>query len=212
MPRSEFAQQLGLAQRHLSKTDPLMRRLIRAHGPCGLVPAWKQTPYQALIEAVIYQQLNGKVAATILGRLVALFPDSSFPSPAQLLAASEELLRSAGLSRQKAAYIRDIAAHAQCGIVPLRRAAIARASEEAIIERLTAVKGIGRWTVEMLLIFSFGRLDVLPVDDYGVRKGFTSASRRAEPIKPRELRQIGEIWAPYRSIAAWYLWRAAEAA
>ncbi|MBK7662542.1 MAG: DNA-3-methyladenine glycosylase 2 family protein [Sterolibacteriaceae bacterium] len=211
MSQRAYPKQLALAQRHLSRADPLMRRLIRAHGACGLEPAWARSPYEALIEAVIYQQLNGNVAGKIFRRFVELFPGAPFPPPAQVLAASDGAMRSAGLSRQKIAYIRDIAAHTGSGVVPLKRAAIARSKDEAIIERITQVKGIGRWTVEMLLIFTLGRLDVLPVDDYGVRKGYTRAAGADEPVKPRELRERGEIWAPYRSVASWYLWRAAEA-
>lgn len=212
MSQRAFPEQLAAAQRHLSRADPLMRRLIRAHGPCGLDPAWRRSPYEALIEAVIYQQLTGNVAAKIFQRFVGLFPGAPFPAPAQVLAASDEAMRSAGLSRQKIAYIRDIAAHTCSGVVPLKRAAIARSKDQVIIERITQVKGIGRWTVEMLLIFTLGRLDVLPVDDYGVRKGYTRAVGGNEPVKPRELRERGQIWAPYRSVASWYLWRAAESA
>ena len=211
MSRRDYPKQLEIADRHLGRTDPLMRRLVRAHGPCGLEPAWKRSPYEALVRAVIYQQLTGHVAGKIMERFVDLFPEAQFPGPDALLGASEELLRSDGLSRQKAGYIRDIALHARTGVVPLRRSAIARAGDEAIIERLTQVKGIGRWTVEMLLIFTLGRLDVLPVDDYGVRQGYVRAAGRDDPVKPRELGEIGTRWAPYRSVATWYLWRAAEA-
>jgi len=211
MSRHEYSEQIALARRHLGRADPLMRRLVCAHGPCGLEPAWRRSPYEALIRAVIYQQLTGHVAGKILGRFVDLFPGARFPLPADVLGASDEVLRSAGLSRQKAGYIRDVARCAQSGVVPLKRGAIARVGDEAIIERLTQVKGIGRWTVEMLLIFTLGRLDVLPVDDYGVRKGYMRASGSDELPKPRELQRIGEIWVPYRSVAAWYLWRASEA-
>jgi DNA-3-methyladenine glycosylase II len=189
--RQEFPEQLVIASRRLGRADPLMRRLVRTHGPCGLKPAWRRSPYEALIRAVIYQQLTGHVAGKIMERFVGVFPDTSFPAPDAILRASDELLRSAGLSRQKTGYIRDIAQHAQGGLVPMRRTAIARAGDEAIIERLTQVKGIGRWTVEMLLIFTLGRLDVLPVDDYGVRKGYTRAAGREEPVNPRELGRIG---------------------
>ncbi len=212
MSRSTYAARLALAEKHLSKADPLMRRLIRAHGPCALQPHWRRSPYAALVQAVVYQQLNGKAAATIFQRFLDLFPAAPFPTPAQVLAAGDEALRSAGLSRQKVAYIRDIARQAHAGVVPLKRAAIARSSDEAIIARITQVKGVGRWTVEMLLIFTLGRLDVLPIDDYGVRKGYCQASDRDTPVSPPELRDIGERWAPYRSVAAWYLWRAADAA
>ena len=212
MLRSTYLAELALAEKHLSKADPLMRRLVRAHGRCGLQPEWKRPPFEALVEAVVYQQLNGKVADKIFQRFIELFPATPFPTPAQVLEASDEAMRSAGLSRQKTATIRDIALHAHSCLVPTKRAAIARSSNEAIIERLTQVKGIGRWTVEMLLIFTLGRLDVLPVDDYGIRKGYTRAAGLDEPVSPRELREQGAIWAPYRSVASWYLWRAAESA
>lgn len=211
MSRKIYPEQLGLAEKHLSKADPLMRRLVRAHGPCLMAPDWKRSPFEALVQAVIYQQLNGNVAGKILQRFVDLFPGAPFPTPAQVLAIDDDALRSAGLSRQKMAYIRDIALQTTAGVVPLKRAAIARSSDEAIIERITQVKGIGRWTVEMMLIFTLGRLDVLPVDDYGVRKGYSRADGRDDFVAPRELREIGGIWAPYRSVATWYLWRAAEA-
>lgn len=212
MSRSTYSDQLALAEKHLSKADPLMRRLIRAHGPCGLQPHWQRSPYAALVQAVVYQQLNGNVAGKIFQRFVDLFPGATFPTPAQVLAASDEALRSAGLSRQKMAYIRDIARQTDSGVVPLKRSAFARTGDEAIIKRITQVKGIGRWTAEMLLIFTLGRLDVLPVDDYGVRKGYMRAKGQDHPVNPRELREAGEPWLPYRSVASWYLWRAAEAA
>lgn len=188
-----------------------MRRLVRMHGPCELKPNWKRSPYPALVQAVIYQQLSGNVAGKIFQRFVELFPGVPFPTPAQVIAASDDALRSAGLSRQKIAYIRDIAQHTDSGVVPLKRSAIVRTGDEAIIERITKVKGIGRWTAEMLLIFTLGRLDVLPADDYGVRKGYALAEGRDAPVTSVELREAGAVWAPYRSVASWYLWRAAEA-
>ena len=210
MSRRDFPQQLALADKQLAKADPTLRRLIRAHGPCGLAPAWRRVPFQALVQAIIYQQLHGRAAATILQRLIDLFPDAEFPTPQHLLAASDPALRGVGLSRQKMGYLRDLAAKTEAGLVPLRRAALARASDEEVIARLTQVKGIGRWTVEMLLIFTLGRLDVLPVDDYGVRKGYTRAAGRDTPVTPTELRRLGDAWAPWRSVAAWYFWRESE--
>ena len=212
MTKAEFALSLRAAERSLARRDPLLRALIRQHGPCTLEPRWRQTPYQSLVRAVVFQQLSGKAAATILGRVLALFPEVSFPSPEQLLAADEDMLRSAGLSRQKSTYLREIAAQAVAGVVPTRRSGLSRLDDEAIIERLVAVKGVGRWTVEMMLMFTLGRLDVWPVDDYGVRKGYSIAAGLDDLVSPRELRGIGEAWAPWRSVAAWYFWRAAEAA
>jgi 3-methyladenine DNA glycosylase/8-oxoguanine DNA glycosylase len=210
--RHDFPAHLVLAERHLAKTSATMRGLIRRHGSCGLSPKWDQRPFDALVRAVIYQQLHGKAAATILRRFVDLFPDAAFPKPEHVLAATDEELRSAGLSRQKLSYIRDLAVHALSGGIPVRRSQLARLSDAAIIERITQVKGIGRWTVEMLLIFSFGRLDILPVDDFGVRKGYTKAFRCSAPVTLNELRERGQAWAPYRSVAAWYFWREAETA
>jgi DNA-3-methyladenine glycosylase II len=212
MNQSEFSDALRLAEKCLGKSDPLMRQIIRRHGPCTLSPNWRRTPYQSLVQAVVYQQLSGKAAATIFDRFLALFPGERFPAPERVAAVDEELLRGAGLSRQKAAYIRGIAKHAVTGIVPTRRAALARARDEEIIERIVAVKGVGRWTVEMMLIFTLGRLDVWPVDDYGVRKGYSRAVGREDLVSPKELRQHGNAWAPYRSVAAWYFWRESEAA
>ena len=197
------------AGRHLAR-DPVMRALIRRHGPSGLAPHGR-SPYEALTRAIAHQQLNGRAAETILGRFVALFPSGRFPAPAAVLAARTTTLRRAGFSRAKVRALKDIARHALTGVVPTRRAC-RRLSDDEIIERLTPIRGVGRWTVEMLLIFTLGRLDVLPVDDFGVREGFRVAyGRRAQP-KPKALLAYGERWRPYRSFAAWYLWRAANEA
>ena len=206
-----FAAELYKAEKRLAKDCPLMRRLIARHGPCRLSPEWRRSPYESLVRAVVHQQLHGKAAATILQRFVALFPESRFPTPEGVLGASEEQLRSAGLSRQKIAAIRDLAQKTDEGLVPGRRSEIKLCSDDEIIARLTQVRGVGPWTVEMLLIFTLGRLDVLPVDDYGVRSGYAKASRLEQPPTPGELRETGKKWAPYRSIAAWYFWREADA-
>jgi 3-methyladenine DNA glycosylase/8-oxoguanine DNA glycosylase len=165
--------------------------------------------------------LNGKVAATITNRVKALFPENTrrirtrhgeataFPSPEQILAATPELLRSAGLSQAKMLAIRDLAEKTLDGTVPTVRAAH-KMSDDELSEHLTQVRGIGRWTVEMLLIFRLGRPDVLAVDDYGVRKGFAKMHHMDELPKPKELQALGEKWRPHRSVACWYLWRAAE--
>jgi DNA-3-methyladenine glycosylase II len=197
------------AHRHLAR-DPVMRRLIRLHGPCPLAPG-RWSPYEALTRAIAHQQLHGRAAESILARFVALFGNGRFPSPADVSAARAARLRRAGFSRGKVRAIKDIARHALAGAVPTRRAA-ARLEDDAIIEQLTQIHGVGQWTVEMLLIFTLGRLDVLPVDDFGVREGYRVAYGRRERPTPTELRAIGEQWKPYRSIAAWYLWRAASAA
>ncbi len=194
------------ARRHLAR-DLVMRALIRRHGPCRLEPHGS-SPYETLVRAIAHQQLNGRAAETILGRFVALFPKGRFPAPAAVLAVSAARIRSAGFSRAKVRAIKDIARHAVKGVVPTRRAC-GRLSDEEMIDRLTPIHGVGRWTVEMLLIFTLGRPDVLPVDDFGVREGFRHAyGRRTQPT-PKALRVFGERWKPYRSVAAWYLWRAA---
>ena len=206
---------------HLSSVDRKLGKIIAKAGPCGLQPEETQNLFESLMEAIIYQQLNGKVAATITNRVKALFPENTrrirtrhgeaaaFPSPEQILAATPELLRSAGLSQAKMLAIRDLAAKALDGTVPTVRAAH-RMSDEDLVEHLTQVRGIGRWTVEMLLIFRLGRPDVLAVDDFGVRKGFAKMNQMDELPKPKELQAYGEKWRPYRSVACWYLWRAAE--
>lgn len=197
------------AVEHLSRTDPILRRLIKTVGPCTLRPKDRRSPYEALVTSVAYQQLNGTAAATILGRVKALFPGKKFPSPEDLLATPEELLRGAGLSRAKTIAIKDIAAKAVDGTVPPRRA-MARMADAEIVERLTTLRGVGPWTVEMLLIFTLGRADVLPVTDYGVRKGFALTYGWKELPKPKELLAFGEKWRPYRTTASWYFWRALD--
>ena len=194
----------------LARADPLMRRLVARHGPCTLAPQWRRSPWEALVRAVMHQQVHGRAAEAILGRFMALCPGPAFPTPEAVLALDEDTLRGAGLSRAKAGYVRAIAEAAVAGVVPRRRAELADLDDEAVIARLTTVRGVGRWTVEMLLIFTLGRLDVLPVDDFGVRAGFVRSSRGRTEVKPSELRAIGERWAPWRSVAAWYLWRATD--
>jgi methylated-DNA-[protein]-cysteine S-methyltransferase len=193
----------------LKKKDRTMAALINAVGPLTLRPLEGRGPFESLVEAVVYQQLTGKAAATILARVKALFPEKDFPSPEDLLAISEEELRGAGLSRAKAASLKDIASKTIDGLVPAARTA-ARLDDEEIIRRLTAVRGVGRWTVEMYLIFVLGRPDVLPSDDYGVRKGFAHVYRRKSLPAPKDLEAFGERWRPYRTAASWYLWRALD--
>ena len=206
---------------HLSRVDRRLARIMARSGPCRLRPETTQSIFEALTESIVYQQLNGKVAATIMERVKALFPENTrrlrtrrglvngFPSPEQVLAASEKHLRSAGLSRAKMLAIRDLAAKTLDGTVPTPKQAH-RMSDEELIERLDSVRGVGRWTVEMLLLFRLGRPDVLAVDDYGLRKGFAKLHKLAELPKPKELLAYGERWRPHRSVASWYLWRAAE--
>lgn len=209
------------ALEHLSRADRKLARIIVKVGPCGLQTETTQSIFEALLESIIYQQLNGKVAATITERVKALFPENthrlrtrrglvaSFPTPEQILGVTDQHLRSAGLSQAKMLAIRDLAAKTLDGTVPTVRET-RKMSDDELVERLIAVRGIGRWTVEMLLMFRLNRLDVLPVDDYGVRKGFAKIHKLAELPKPKELMAYGERWRPHRSVASWYMWRAAE--
>lgn len=194
---------------HLARIDKILGQLIGRVGPCKLVPKNRRTPFESLVRSVVYQQLNGIAAATILSRVKALYPGRRFPRPEDLLATTDERLRGAGLSRAKTAAIKDISAKTLAGTVPTSRA-IVQMSNEEIIERLTSLRGVGPWTVEMLLIFTLGRPDVLPVTDYGVRKGFALTYGWKDLPEPKELRDFGEKWKPHRTTAAWYFWRALE--
>ena len=196
-------------EQHLARLDPQLAALIRQVGPFTVQPGKLVRPFDALAESIAYQQLSGKAAATIFGRVRALYPCRKWFSPELVLATPEEKLRAAGLSRSKTAAIKDLAAKTLDGTVPTR-AALERMNDEEIISRLTSVRGIGRWTVEMLLLFDLGRLDVWPVDDYGVRKGYAKTFGKKELPKPKELFAIGEKWRPYRSVVAWYFWRALD--
>ncbi len=189
------------------RADPPLASLIEQIGPFRLELRSMISPFQALMSSIIYQQLSGKAAATIQRRVHALFPGDEPPDPDEILAIEEEALRGAGMSRAKVAAVKDLAAKALDGVVPARRR-LSEMDNDEIITRLTTVRGIGRWTVEMLLIFHLGRPDVLPVTDLGVRKGFMIAYGLDDLPKPAELAQYGERWQPYRSVASWYLWRA----
>ena len=194
---------------HLTQADKVLARLIKKIGPCNWKPRKRRSPFEALVQSVTCQQLNGTAAATIFSRVKALYPGRRFPSPDDLLATPDEKLRAAGLSRAKIAAIKDIAANTLSGVVPTSRA-IARMENEVILSQLTTIRGVGPWTVEMLLMFKLGRMDVLPVTDYGVRKGFALTYKLKDLPTPNELLAHGEKWRPYRSIAAWYLWRALD--
>ena len=196
---------------HLRKRCPVMRRLIRLHEPCLIVPDTRRSPFEALVSAVAHQQLHGKAAETILGRFRALFAPARFPQAHHLATVTDDALRACGFSRAKTAAIRDIAEKTLSGIVPTSRA-IARLSDDEIIARLTTVRGVGRWTVEMLLIFKLGRPDVLPADDFGIRNGLRVAFQLPALPTPKEVLARGEPWRPHATTAAWYLWRAADAA
>ncbi len=197
------------ATTHLKAVCPRFAVLIPRIGRCTMEIERDREPYEALVRAIAYQQLHGNAARAILGRFVALHAGSPFPTPAQVLSTSDEAMRACGFSASKTAAIRDIAAHAANGVVPTRRAAT-RLSDAELIERLTVIRGVGRWTVEMLLMFTLGRKDILPVDDFGVREGYRRLHELEAQPKPRELAALGEAWAPWRSVASWYLWRAAD--
>ncbi|MEQ1795190.1 MAG: DNA-3-methyladenine glycosylase 2 family protein [Nitrospira sp.] len=199
------------AIRHLCSVDPTLRRVIREVGPFALVPRARRTPFESLARAIAFQQLHEKAAESILKRFIALFPGRRFPRPEELLAAEADAIRGAGFSRAKVLALRDLAAKTLDGTVPTGRV-IKTLGDDAIVERLVEVRGVGRWTVEMLLIFQLGRPDVLPGDDFGVRNGFRIAYRRRVMPTPTEVLRYGERWKPYRTAAAWYLWRAADRA
>jgi methylated-DNA-[protein]-cysteine S-methyltransferase len=197
---------------HLRARDPDLGRLIDAVGPCGLRLDRAPTLFLALAEAIVYQQLNGRAAATIFARVCALFPRASeSPTARQVLRAPQSRLLAAGLSRAKLLSMRDLAQRVKSGELP-SLAEAERMDDEALVERLSQVRGIGRWTVQMLLIFRLGRPDVLPVDDYGVRQGFALAFRKRGLPTPQQVARRGERWRPYRTVASWYLWRALERA
>lgn len=215
VPRYEIAR----ACLELQEADPVLGRLIERAGPFTLRLKSQHSPFEALLESIIYQQLHGKAAAAILKRLLTCFGELH-PAPEHLLAAPEEQMRGCGLSASKLLALRDLAAKTLDGTVPTLTQ-IRRMPDADIIERLTQVRGIGPWTVEMLLIFRLGRPDVLPVTDYGVRKGFTLTFGRLpkrKPFdasmlaKPADMLRRGERWKPWRSVASWYLWRACDLA
>ena len=197
---------LGAAA-HLSQLDEDWAAHIARIGPCLHAPKPAREPYETLIRAVAYQQLHAKAGDAILGRLLALYPERTFPTPAQLLTTDPAQHLACGFSSTKLATIRRIAEATQDGIVPDIEMA-KEMTDEALIERLSSLKGIGRWTVEMLLIYSLSRMDVLPGDDFGVREGYRRIKALERVPTPREIREIGQRWTPFRTAATWYLWRA----
>jgi len=197
------------AHQHLTATDPRLAVLIARSLRYNIKPAVHIRPFDALAESIAYQQLSGKAAATIFGRVRALYPRRKYLDPKKILVTPDETFRAAGLSRNKIAALKDLAAKTIDGTVPAGRALI-RMSDDEIIARLITVRGIGRWTIEMLLLFDLGRPDVWPVDDYGVRKGFAKTFGKRKLPTPKQLMKLGEQWRPYRSVAAWYFWRALD--
>lgn len=245
---SAFEEELIIATEHIQKRDKKLGKIIDQVGPCLLKLEEMHSPFASLAEAIIYQQLSGKAAATISQRVKNLFLEdglreeaakqkvlavprnrtrselkkytdinkdvkpmiaaTTFPQPYRFLETTDELLRSAGLSRAKTAAIKDLALKATEGHVPTLEE-MHTLSDEELVQRLSSIRGIGKWTVEMLLIFRLGRLNILPATDYGVRKGFAYTYKTGDLPTPSALLEFGEKWQPYRTVAAWYLWRAA---
>jgi len=199
--RLEFDPEVALKQ---LRKDKDLKRVIKKVGDFKLALRPNHSPFEALAESIVYQQLNGKVAATIWGRFKGLF-ESEHLRPEDVLASSVELLRSAGLSAAKAAAMMDLSEKTQMGLVP-NWAGLRKLDDEEIITRMTDVRGLGRWTVEMLLIFRLGRPDIWPVDDFAVRTAYGDVFG-IEKVNLKEMRERGEQWRPYRSVVAWYMWR-----
>ena len=204
-----FQQALRRAEKHLAASDAKMAQVIAHHGRCALTPYWDRSPYESLVRAVAFQQLHANAAQAILGRMIKRFGDKPFPAPEDILSLSAAELRPLGFSLAKATTIRGIAEGTLAGVVPTRAEA-EDLSDEELIERLSSLRGIGRWTVEMLLIFTLGRLDVMPVDDFGVRAGLAAVYRLKDKVTKHHFPRRTDRWAPYRSIGAWYLWREAD--
>ena len=200
---------LRAAQLHLAQVDPRFEAIIARAGKIGLKRVKDFEPFQALTRAICHQQLHGKAAETILQRFKDRVGKGDWPTPLQVKAARMPSLRACGLSRAKSLALKDLAAKVLDGTVPSAKV-LHTLDEEEIIARLTEVRGIGRWTVEMMLMFHLGRMDVLPVDDFGVRKGFGLLAKLPQLPTPKQLKAHGEKWRPYRTVAAWYLWRVAD--
>jgi len=200
---------LAPALAHLGNADPILGAAIDRVGPLARLAESRGTPFEVLLRSIVYQQLSGKAAGTIHGRVCALFPRSR-PTPSALAATPPEDLRAAGLSRAKTVAVHDLAARTLDGTVPRSTAGMNRLDEEEIIQRLTAVRGIGRWTVEMFLMFRLGRPDVLPVTDLGIQKGYAVAFGKRKLPTPQQLARRGERWRPWRTVASWYLWSLAD--
>jgi DNA-3-methyladenine glycosylase II len=195
------------AIRHLKRTDPIIGRLIAQAGRCGYQLRSDGAHFDHLMRAIIYQQLSGKAATTIYARVQALYGGRA-PTPTELAGTSAVRLRRAGLSRQKLGYLKDLARRAATGRLPLD--ALDTLTDDAVIETLTAIRGVGVWTAQMFLMFRLGRLDVLPVFDLGIQKGMRHAYRLRRLPKPAQMERLAAPWRPYRSVACWYLWRALE--
>ncbi len=195
-------------QRHLVRRDPVMKRLVPLVGPYLPWPAAPRPPWDTLVRAIIHQQLSVKAGQTIAGRVAALTPGARFPRPEEILATPDDVLRGAGLSWAKVSFLKDLAARVGDGRLKLRR--LPHLDDDDVLAELTAVKGIGRWSAQMHLMFHLGRLDVLPVDDVGLQNAAGRAYGKDRGLTPAELVEVGEKWRPYRSMGSWYLWRALD--
>jgi 3-methyladenine DNA glycosylase/8-oxoguanine DNA glycosylase len=197
------------AIRHLKRGDPVLKNLIDAVGPFDVEMINFKSPFLLLLRTIVYQQLSGKAAATIFGRVEALFPSRTQITPTRLFAIADEDLRAAGMSWAKVAAAKDLAAKCLQRQVPSRNRLMGMADEE-IIATLTEIRGIGQWTVEMLLMFHLGRPDILPVSDLGVRKGYQLIHQLDEMPKPKVMYDLCDHWRPFRSVGSWYMWRAVD--
>jgi DNA-3-methyladenine glycosylase II len=210
-PPTNLGFDLAEAVRHLSERDEQLKALIAELIPFAIDVADAQSPYEVLLESIVYQSISGKAAATIFARILALGENERPPTPQAMLKIPARKLRKAGLSGAKALAMKDLAKKAIEGVVPTHEEAL-KLSDEELVERLVSVRGIGAWTVEMFLIFRLGRPDVLPIHDLGVKKGWSVAYGKKHMPKPKELLKFGERWRPYRTVASWYMWRAFERA
>ncbi|MND89415.1 DNA-3-methyladenine glycosylase [compost metagenome] len=195
------------ASTFLASIDEHWARLVEQVGPCTHEPKPAREPYEALIRAIAYQQLHARAGDAILGRMLALYPGVAFPSAEQIVVTPPDTLRACGFSASKLATIQGIAQAAQSGLVPCYAEA-AQVDDETLIERLTTLRGVGRWTVEMLLIYTLERMDILPADDFGVREGYRRFKGLKAQLTRKQMIETAKPWSPWRTVAAWYLWRA----
>ena len=193
-----------IARRHLMKTDPKLSMIIRRVGPCELHSAAPKDPFEALCMSIASQQLSTKAAATIFGRFADLFPNRK-PTPGRVMTLTDDEIRGCGFSRPKVTFIKDLASHVLDGRLDLT--GLRKHSDDDVMQQLVAVKGIGRWTAEIYLMFRLGRPDILPADDLGLMNAVQRAYQLRTRPDAKKLRRMGEAWRPYRSVASWYLWQ-----
>lgn len=208
MTRAITADDIARARRVLMRRDPVLRAIISKYGPCAIKTGREADIFCGLVESIVSQQLSTKAAATIYGRLRALMPDGGAPTPDAVVPLSDDALRGVGLSRQKVSYVRDLSRRVLDG--SLKTDAFAAMTDDEVVAQLTAIKGIGRWTADMILIFRLARPDILPVGDLGIVKAVQKTYRLRKTPDAKRLLALGERWRPYRSIASWYLWRSLE--